>query len=184
VETPTRALGEFSHQVASLAATPNQLKSPLRTEVEVESQIPPQPYVPSSPSASITIGTGCSTRSGSPTKETIASFDYSTSIQATDSKSNEAQSSSHTDNYRPVTPTDQIIGSLWDDINSELQKYKEAKKSQPDPNLSPRSRFSTESMFRTQGSAFKRGVERVANSCQSADYDFTTSFSSHGKSIN
>jgi len=44
------------------------------------------------------------------------------------------------DKFRPITPTETIIGSLWDDINRELEKYKEERKKQKsDPNLSPKS---------------------------------------------
>lgn len=43
--------------------------------------------------------------------------------------------------FRPITPTESIIGSLWDDINRELQKYKEDKKNQKEMTSSPISRF-------------------------------------------
>ncbi|CAK5084611.1 unnamed protein product [Meloidogyne enterolobii] len=54
--------------------------------------------------------------------------------------------SSSKDKFRPITPTETIIGSLWDDINRELEKYKEERKKQKsDPNLSPKSHLSTTS---------------------------------------
>jgi hypothetical protein len=70
--------------------------------------------------------------------------------------------------YRPITPNNVIIGSLWDDINQELQKHAANKQLQSDPNLSPRSRydragtgsesFHSISSYRSQGASIKRGM--------------------------
>ncbi|KAL7076329.1 hypothetical protein ACQ4LE_004234 [Meloidogyne hapla] len=61
--------------------------------------------------------------------------------------------SSSKDKFRPITPTETIIGSLWDDINRELEKYKEERKRQKDPNLSPKSHLSTSSSHSFYGTS-------------------------------
>uniref|UniRef100_A0A915MHG7 PH domain-containing protein n=1 Tax=Meloidogyne javanica TaxID=6303 RepID=A0A915MHG7_MELJA len=68
--------------------------------------------------------------------------------------------SSSKDKFRPITPTETIIGSLWDDINRELEKYKEERKKQKsDPNLSPKSSTPTSSFSSISHLNSKQEVE-------------------------
>lgn len=83
-------------------------------------------------------------------------------------------------NFRPVTPTDQIIGSLWDDINTELEKYKQSKQYQSDPNLSPRSRYgsSTTDLGHSISSYRSQSAKRMGQPSPIKELRTTSTFSS------
>ncbi|KAF7634444.1 PH domain-containing protein [Meloidogyne graminicola] len=98
--------------------------------------------------------------------------------------------------FRPITPTESIIGSLWDDINRELQKYKEDKKNQKEMTSSPISRFNnslhshSRLTFRKFGGSENQSIneesssdtifhDKKHNSVTSSDIDENSEFDFH-----
>jgi hypothetical protein len=63
-------------------------------------------------------------------------------IDSTDANDKKVPNSPHGSSYRPVTPNTDILGSLWDDINRELEKCK-ANKTEGG-NTSPKSHHNTD----------------------------------------
>uniref|UniRef100_A0A183BZG3 PH domain-containing protein n=1 Tax=Globodera pallida TaxID=36090 RepID=A0A183BZG3_GLOPA len=81
--------------------------------------------------------------------DTISHSTYSPRTSTIPTASSSGVGSPTREHFPPPPPpitNAAIIGSLWDDINTELEKYKQSKQYQSDPNLSPRSHFGSSSL--------------------------------------